>query len=380
MKCKFYEDENMGTYDIKEYEKYYIKFIKSGKPITTSNFRDFIKNDLCISPCPSKTWFTKHWSKNFDSINRLRYIRRQYKHLYPCDLSYENWELDDLVSKYLSDVKQYKQPDMHHSLWYEIQHRIKDGEVNNQLQLKLKQYNKVYKKYWKYYIYSDLYDSEKYRFLWFHVGAMDWDKIWNKQNRPCFADNDKEYILKQRRLLVLFTLDQLQDYVEDSNVLPERNRIWSSDTGHATQYYIKNIEHLSANNLLLPSEHEKYDWLVALYKNKKSKGEQIIIRYLRKNGWKTESEFGFDDLRDVNKLRFDVKATKNNQWFLIEYDGRQHFESVDYFGGEDHFKKTVEHDKMKNDYCLKNNISLLRIRYDEKVEEKLGKYLKSIDA
>ena len=33
-------------------------------------------------------------------------------------------------------------------------------------------------------------------------------------------------------------------------------------------------------------------------------------------------------------------------------------------------------DKIKNDYCKSHNINLLRIRYDENVEEKLKNYFK----
>ena len=55
----------------------------------------------------------------------------------------------------------------------------------------------------------------------------------------------------------------------------------------------------------------------------------------------------------------------------IEYDGQQHFEPIDFFGGEEKFKKTIQRDEIKTNYCLVNNIRLLRIRYDENVIEAL---------
>jgi len=55
----------------------------------------------------------------------------------------------------------------------------------------------------------------------------------------------------------------------------------------------------------------------------------------------------------------------------IEYDGVQHFKSIDYFGGENGFKKRQQNDKIKNIYCIKNKIKLLRIRYDENIFEKI---------
>ena len=48
---------------------------------------------------------------------------------------------------------------------------------------------------------------------------------------------------------------------------------------------------------------------------------------------------------------------------LIEFDGEQHFEPVEYFGGEEKFLIQKERDKRKNKYCEENNIPLLRIPY-----------------
>ena len=50
---------------------------------------------------------------------------------------------------------------------------------------------------------------------------------------------------------------------------------------------------------------------------------------------------------------------------VIEYDGIQHFEPIEYFGGEERFKMTQQKDIEKNDYCKVNNIDMLRIPYWE---------------
>ena len=55
----------------------------------------------------------------------------------------------------------------------------------------------------------------------------------------------------------------------------------------------------------------------------------------------------------------------------IEFDGEQHFRSVEFFGGKKAFKLTQKKDKIKNEYCKNNNIHLLRIKYNENIEEKL---------
>lgn len=65
--------------------------------------------------------------------------------------------------------------------------------------------------------------------------------------------------------------------------------------------------------------------------------------------------------------RFDFYLPRYN--LFIEYDGEQHYKPVRFFGNEEDaenvFKRTQEHDKIKNQYCKDNNINLLRIPYWE---------------
>ena len=49
----------------------------------------------------------------------------------------------------------------------------------------------------------------------------------------------------------------------------------------------------------------------------------------------------------------------------IEFDGAQHYKPVSIFGGINEFKKCQERDKVKNTWCLTNNVYLLRIKYNE---------------
>ena len=59
----------------------------------------------------------------------------------------------------------------------------------------------------------------------------------------------------------------------------------------------------------------------------------------------------------------------------VEYDGTQHFKSVDFFGGEESLKYTKINDKIKNNFCKKSNIKLIRINYKENLKEKLLEHL-----
>ena len=72
----------------------------------------------------------------------------------------------------------------------------------------------------------------------------------------------------------------------------------------------------------------------------------------------------------MNKKYFDFYLTKHN--ICVEYDGIQHFESVEYFGGEQVFNETKIRDEIKNEYCKNNNIHLIRISYKDNIIEKLN--------
>ena len=56
---------------------------------------------------------------------------------------------------------------------------------------------------------------------------------------------------------------------------------------------------------------------------------------------------------------------------IIEYDGVQHFKPISLFGGVKEFIKIQERDKIKNDYCIKNGIKMIRISYDDNINDKL---------
>lgn len=49
----------------------------------------------------------------------------------------------------------------------------------------------------------------------------------------------------------------------------------------------------------------------------------------------------------------------------IEYQGLQHYEPVDYFGGEESYKGVVERDNRKRELCKANGIKLIYWKYDE---------------
>lgn len=101
-----------------------------------------------------------------------------------------------------------------------------------------------------------------------------------------------------------------------------------------------------------------------------SSGEEYISLTLNNLNIEFIPQYKFDDCKLEYVLRFDFAIFSNNKFLgLIEFDGKQHFEPIDFFGGEDGFKKTVERDNIKNTYCKSNDIPLLRLPYTLKQDE-----------
>ena len=101
-----------------------------------------------------------------------------------------------------------------------------------------------------------------------------------------------------------------------------------------------------------------------------SHGERKVENFLVENKISFIPQKRFSDCKDKQPLPFDFYLPEKN--IAIEYNGRQHYASIDFFGGEKQLHLQRHHDWLKRKYCKKNNITLITIRYDESVEEKLG--------
>lgn len=95
----------------------------------------------------------------------------------------------------------------------------------------------------------------------------------------------------------------------------------------------------------------------------RSKGEIKISEYLDANLISYESQYTFDQCRDKRVLPFDFYIPSNN--LLIEYDGIQHFDNSSGWLTDKEFEILKFHDQIKNEFCLSNNVKLLRIPYWE---------------
>lgn len=112
-----------------------------------------------------------------------------------------------------------------------------------------------------------------------------------------------------------------------------------------------------------------------------SVGEAIINRWLLSMNCNFKRQITFVDCLSPKgaKLKYDFGIYDNHQNLLglIEYDGIQHTQPIDFFGGEDAFNYLQECDTIKNNYATQHNIPLLRINYAnrEKISSILDKWL-----
>lgn len=96
-------------------------------------------------------------------------------------------------------------------------------------------------------------------------------------------------------------------------------------------------------------------------------GEQKVDRVLKRSGLDYKKQITFEDCRNPKTghvLYFDFIIYEDDAPVIaVEYDGEQHFNSSDFFGGEEGLKDLQYRDNYKNEYCKENNITMVRIPY-----------------
>lgn len=111
--------------------------------------------------------------------------------------------------------------------------------------------------------------------------------------------------------------------------------------------------------------------------NSLSNGEKFIKNILEIKKVNYSQQYVFNDLLGDDKpLRFDfaLLTDQKKPYVLIEFQGKQHYEPIEYFGGQEKFEKQQRYDEKKREYCKKNHLVLLEFPYTmapEKIKEKI---------
>lgn len=100
-----------------------------------------------------------------------------------------------------------------------------------------------------------------------------------------------------------------------------------------------------------------------------SSGEVKIHNILKDHDIPFTEEYEFDDLISSSgrHLRFDfaIFDDDNDLICLLEFNGRQHYQSVKKFGGARGLRHQQYNDNLKRQYCLKHNYKLISIPWYE---------------
>lgn len=107
----------------------------------------------------------------------------------------------------------------------------------------------------------------------------------------------------------------------------------------------------------------------------KSKGEMIINNWLQKHKINFISQYSHKEivLDSGRRPFFDFAIfDENNQLlYLIEYNGKQHYEATGGWNTKKQFELTTNRDKQKREQCKKLNIPLYEIKYTDNIEKAL---------
>lgn len=108
-----------------------------------------------------------------------------------------------------------------------------------------------------------------------------------------------------------------------------------------------------------------------------SSGEETISKLLTNQSICFEKQKMFDGCKNRTSLRFDFFIPDLN--IVIEYQGIQHYEPVEHFGGVEALEDTIKRDQIKRDFCKAMGIGYYTISFRENIEEKIRYILSNED-
>jgi len=181
-------------------------------------------------------------------------------------------------------------------------------------------------------------------------------KIWEKRHKPTTEEFINKAILVHGNKYNYTKVKYVKSSLKVCIICPIHGEFWQSPANH-----LSNHGCAKCNN---------------------SRGEEIITEWLNNQKISYELQYKFSGLigKRNRLLMFDFYVPSKN--LLIEFDGRQHFKPERY--GKlslevalKKFKALKHNDELKDQYCEKNAMPLLRISYKEfkNISEILAKRL-----
>lgn len=176
--------------------------------------------------------------------------------------------------------------------------------------------------------------------------------------RDALTYNRKEYLNLERGETFYKTLLKEKFGIENIGC----NRLYKTITASGKKTYmadIYNIEDGTEVKGVLTDNLKKRG-----YYFKKYQGEVVIENFLKEFNIEYEKQKTFHGCKNIQNLRFDFYLPRYE--LCIEYDGEFHYTPFDFAGGETGLKIQQERDRIKDIFCEKEGLNLLRIPYFKK--------------
>lgn len=106
-----------------------------------------------------------------------------------------------------------------------------------------------------------------------------------------------------------------------------------------------------------------------------SHGNQYINQILKEKNITFDREKTFaectSDTGNLLKFDFVLYYPNGEIYAIIEYNGIQHYQPIDFFGGQEGFESQIKRDNIKKEFCKNKQYQLYVIRYDEDINERM---------
>lgn len=175
---------------------------------------------------------------------------------------------------------------------------------------------------------------------------------------------------------ILEKLSQMKNKFKEKQEI-DKNLIWTL-RGHLRYFFISentnDFDLQTRGAELLDSYNngkiENVDWIEYGRFDGRWKSEFLVFEYCQKIYGENDVFFQYSP-SFLGHMSYDVFIVSKNT--AIEYQGKQHFVPVEFFGGEEHYRKQIERDNRKMRLSKENGIKLIYINYNEVISENLIK-------
>ena len=150
-----------------------------------------------------------------------------------------------------------------------------------------------------------------------------------------------------------------ENFVYNANLLLRQNNYDTKCIGFIDNSHLEFVCGCGKKFILTQKQFRGGKYRCDSCTSKYSSLELKVMNFLKENNVKFITGYKYQECYDKLPLPFDFYLTEFNT--LIEVDGKQHFFPA--MSSHEEFETRKKHDEIKNEFCLRNNIPLIRIPY-----------------